>query len=187
MNMNEHIQSLFADRASNDREVAYEAICGLFATAEEPVDWAYDVWDQLLSELEHGAGNRRAFAAQMLARLAISDPEGRMLEDFPRVAAVMRDSKTVTARHTLQSIWRVGLAGPTQRAMVVDALSARFGECAEGKHESLVRTDVVTALGKLMKATGDDAVERSALSLIEAEPDGKRRKGQAAAWRKAVR
>jgi hypothetical protein len=155
--------------------------------AEEPVDWAYEVWDELLSELEHGAGHRRAFAAQMLARLSISDPNARMLEDFPRVAAVMRDSKTVTARHTLQTIWRVGLAGPEQRRMAVKALVGRFVECAEGKHGRLVRTDVVTALGKLMKATGDDAIEHSALSLIETESDDKRRKMQAAAWRKAIR
>jgi len=185
--MNEHVRKLLTDRASGDGEVAYQAVCSLFAMAEEPVDWAYEAWDELLSELEDRAGHRRAFAAQMLARLAISDPDARMLEDFPRVAAVMKDDKTVTARHTLQTLWRVGLAGPEQKAMVLEALGVRFHECAGEKNGRLVRTDVVTALGKLMKATGDDAIEESALSLIETEPDEKRRKAQAAAWRKAIR
>lgn len=45
---------------------------------EEPVDWAYVVWDRLVDNLTHSAGSQRAFAAQMLTRLAISDPEGRI-------------------------------------------------------------------------------------------------------------
>ncbi|HEX7117416.1 MAG TPA: hypothetical protein VF212_01425, partial [Longimicrobiales bacterium] len=149
--------------------------------------WAYEFWDRLLVDLTHRAGDRRAFAAQMLARLAISDPDGRMLKDFPKVAAVMKDEKTVTARHTLQSLWRVGLAGPKQKAMVLEALEQRFRECAQEKHGTLVRTDVVTALGRLSKATGDAAIEARVAALIDAEPDEKQRKKQRAAWRKAIR
>lgn len=185
--MIERARALFADRESSNPDVAYRALLDLFEMTEKPVAWAYEFWDGLLNDLSHRAGDRRAFAAQMLARLAISDPDGRMLEDFPKVAAVMRDEKTVTARHTLQTIWRVGLAGPKQRAMVLDALEQRFRECAQEKNGTLVRTDVVTALGRLSKATGDETIEARVRALIEAEPDEQQRKKQRAAWRKSSR
>jgi hypothetical protein len=185
--MDDRIESLFAARDSSDREAAYQALVTLFEMTDEPVDWAYDVWDQLLSDLAHREGHKRAFSAQMLIRLAISDPEVRMLDDFPRVEAVLKDEKPVTARHTLQSLWRVGLAGPEQRTMVVEALEKRYRECAKEKGGRVVRTDAVTALGRLFKATGDEEVELRANELVESEPDEKSRKKQRAAWRKATR
>ncbi len=184
--MTERARALFEDRESPDRDVAYQALRELFEMTNEPVEWAYEFWDQLLSDLTHRAGNKRAFAAQMLARLAISDPEGRMLKDFRKVAAVMKDEKTVTARHTLQSLWRVGLAGPKQKAIVLEAFEERFRECAQEKNGTLVRTDVVTALGRFSTAAGDDTIEARVNALIEAEPDEKQRKKQRAAWRKAI-
>lgn len=184
--MDKRAQVLFADRDSSDRDLAYQAVVGLFKMTEEPVKWAYEVWDQLLSDLTHRDGHRRAFAAQMLARLAISDPDGRMLKDFPKVVAVMKDEKTVTARHTLQSLWRVGLAGPKQKAMVLKALEKRFRECSQEKNGRLVRTDVIAALGRLFRATGAEMVEERASALIEVESDEKSRKKQRAAWRKAI-
>lgn len=184
--MTDRAEALFADRESADKEKAYQALVALFGMTEEPVEWTYEFWDRLVSDLTHRAGDKRAFAAQMLARLAISDPNGRMLEDFPKVAAVMKDEKTVTARHTLQSLWRVGLAGPKQKAMVLEALEARFRECAGEKSGTLVRTDVVTALGRLAKATGDATIDERVKALIETEPEDKQRKKQRAAWRKAI-
>lgn len=183
--MDERVEALLADRESPDTDAAYQAIVGLWEMTETPVTWAYQVWDRLLSDLTHRDGHKRAFAAQLLARLAISDPDGRMLQDLPKVAGVMKDEKTVTARHTLQSLWRVGLAGPTQRTMVVETLEKRFHECAHEKNGTLVRTDVVTALGNLFKETGDNDIETRTHALIDAEPDEKSRKKQRAAWRKA--
>lgn len=182
----DEVRKLFADRDSPDRDVAYQALCTLFEMAEEPVDWAYKVWDDLLDDLAHREGSTRAFAAQMLARLAISDPDARMLNDFPRIAAVMKDEKTVTARHTLQSLWRIGLAGPEQRDLVVRAYEARFGECAGEKGGRIFRRDVVAGLGKLWKATGEEGVRARADALIDSEPAEKERKQQMAAWRKAT-
>jgi hypothetical protein len=185
--MDEHTRTLLADRRSPDREVAYQTLVELFRKTEERVAWAYEVWDALLGDLEHREGARRAFAAQMLTRLAISDPDGRMLDDFPKIAAVMKDEKFVTARHTLQSLWRVGLAGPAHEAMVVDALEQRFRECGEEKNGTLVRTDAITALGRLFKTTATAEIEARAQALIDGEPDAKSQGKQRAAWRKAIR
>lgn len=184
--MDKRARALLADRESTDRDVAYQALVGLWEMTEKPVTWAYDVWDQLLSDLTHRDAHKRAFAAQLLTRLAISDPDGRMLNDFPKVAAVMKDEKTVTARHTLQSLWRVGLAGPKQKTMLLEALEKRFLECPQEKAGRLVRTDVVTALARLFKATGDETIEARGSALVDAETDEKSRKKQRAAWRKAI-
>jgi len=46
---------------------------------------------------------------------------------------------------------------------------------------------VITALGRLAKATGDPSIEGRAGALMKTEPDEKQRKKQQTAWRKAVR
>ena len=183
--MDKRIRALFAARDASDRDEAYQALVELFDLTEKPVKWSYDVWDKMVSDLSHKDGHKRSFAGQMLARLAISDPEGRMLNDFPAIAAVMKDERFVTARHVLESLWRIALAGPDRAALVTDALEARFRECTGEKNASLVRTDLITAMRRLANAVGDDGVEAKAEALIESEPDDKARKKQRAAWRKA--
>jgi hypothetical protein len=185
--MNAQVRTLFTARESSDRVTAYQAFVDLMTLAEKPVSWSYEVWDQMVGDLSHRDGHKRAFAAQMLARLAISDPEGRMRRDFAALVTILKDEKTVTARHALQSLWRVGLAGPDRLALVLDALAKRFRECSSGKHASLVRTDVVTALGHLFRATGDPSVEARAESLIASEKDEKARKKQGSSWKAAAR
>ena len=72
--------------------------------------------------------HKRSRYAQFLSNLAKSDPEKRMLQDFPALWAVTKDKKFVTARHSLQSIWKVGLAGPEQKEMVINHLVDRLQE-----------------------------------------------------------
>ena len=45
----------------------------------------------------------------MLANLTKSDPEKRILKDFDALLSVTKDERFVTARHTMQSIWKVAL------------------------------------------------------------------------------
>ena len=185
--MDARIRRLFDAREADDRDASYQALLELFALAEKPVDWAYDFWDDLRDQLEHRDGHRRAFAAQMLSRLAISDPDLRMLGDFPRIAAVMKDEKTVTARHTLQSLWRIGLAGPKQAELVLSALEKRFRECAQEKNGPLWRADAIECMARLAKATDDQSIQARADALMRSERDEAARKSQRAAWRKGSR
>jgi hypothetical protein len=184
--VNTRIRALLAGRESPDRERAYQAFGELMGLAEARVEWSYQVWDEMVRELSHRDGQRRAFAAQLLSRLALSDPDNRMRGDFPRLAAVMRDPKTVTARHTLQSIWRVGLAGPDRIELVMDALTKRFRECASDKHPALVRTDVVASLGHLFRSTGDPRVVACVEQLLAIEKGKPARARQRATWRAAL-
>src|SRR5688500_7959929 len=89
------------DRAQQG--VAYQQI---LATTSEPVEWAYDVWDEVLDQLTDKHNRNRSIAAQVLCNLAKSDPSGRMLQDFPVLFDVVNDERFVTARHALQSLWK---------------------------------------------------------------------------------
>lgn len=60
-----------------------------------------------------------------LCNLVNSDPENRLLADFDKLFAVTKDQRFVTARHSLQAIWKVGIAGEEQKALVVDSLVRR--------------------------------------------------------------
>ena len=124
---------------SEERELQNEAFTNIIEATERPVEWAYEAWDELLRMLTDKDNHERAIGAQVLCNLAArSDPKGRILRDFPALLAVTRDERFVTARHTLQAIWKVGLAGKKQQKMVVDGLEGRFplrSELAFDPHE----------------------------------------------------
>jgi hypothetical protein len=94
------------------------------------------------------------------------------------------DERFVTARHCLQSIWKVGLAGKKQQQMVVDGLGKRFEECATEKNCTLIRYDIIVDLQNLYHVSRDEAIKEKALELIELEDDEKYKKKYAGVWKK---
>jgi len=97
---------------------------------------------------------------------------------------VTRDEKFVTARHCLQSLWKVGLAGKKQQKLVVDGLEMRFHECISEKNCTIIRYDIIVDLRNLYDAVGDAKIKEKALALIETEADIKYRKKYATVWKK---
>jgi len=155
------------------------------AATKDEVDWAYDVWDQLKSGLSDSDNHQRSRSAQFLCHLAKSDPEKRMLEDFPAVWAVTRDKKFVTARHCLQSIWKIGLAGTEQKEMVIKSFVDRFINGVDEKNYTLIRFDIIQGLRNLYDKIKNEEIKQIALDLIEKEQDPKYKKKYATVWRKA--
>jgi hypothetical protein len=149
-----------------------------------PVGWAYEAWDGLLADLTHEHNHVRSIAAQLLCRLAKSDPEQRIVGDLPALVEVTRDARFVTARHCLQALWEVGVAGPVQSAAYRVALVDRFAECHAEKNWSLIRYDIVASLRNVYDATGDESLRVSAEALIDSETDAKYRKKYAALWKR---
>lgn len=168
---------------SQDRVAQNQAFGRALEATNQPVGWAYEVWDQLLENLRHKDNHNRAIGAQVLCNLAKSDPGNRLLRDFPALFAVTRDERFVTARHCLQSLWKVGLAGRPQRQMLVDALAARYFECAAEKNCTLIRYDIIQALQRVYDATGDEGIKIKALDLVAQESDLKYRKKYATLWK----
>ncbi len=168
---------------SKDAEARYAAFQELLTLAKSPVDWAYDVWDELITLTRKGDNHQRAIAVQLLCELAKSDPKNRMPKDFDALLAVTRDEKFVTARHSLQALWKIGRAGKKHLKLVVDGYELRFNECSAEKNCTLIRYDIIQGLRKLYDAIGDGKVREKALELIETEQDPKYRKKYTSLWR----
>ena len=182
--MDELTQTCLDNLWSEDRELQNKAFLYILEITDKPVDWAYDVWDELVAGLTHKDNHVRAITAQVLANLAKSDPGGRMLKDFDVLLAVTKDERFVTARHCMQSIWKVGAAGKRQQKRLVDGLEGRFRECIAEKNCTLIRYDIIHGLQNLYKAVQDGEIREKALALIETEQDLKYRKKYASLWRR---
>jgi hypothetical protein len=168
---------------SEDRELQNSAFTTILAETDQPVDWAYEAWDDLVKDLCHKDNHVRAIAAQVLCNLAKSDPKYRMQKDFPALLAVTKDERFVTARHTMQALWKVGAAGKKQQKLVVDGLTGRFAECITEKNCTLIRYDILQSLRNLYDAVKDEKIREKALELIETEDDLKYRKKYASLWK----
>lgn len=155
---------------SEDRDVQNEAFSFVLKKTEKPVDWAYEAWDQLVGGLRHKDNHVRAISAQILANLAKSDPQNRMQKDFPALMAMTKDEKFVTARHTLQATWKVGIKSKMQKT-VVDALANWFRDCGAEKNWTLIRYDIIQALRNLYDQVRDEKIREKALQLIETDED----------------
>lgn len=177
-------QTYFENLEAEDKDAQFEAFGNIITATKEEVDWAYEMWDQLKEWLKDADNHRRSRGAQFLCRLAISDPEKRILSDFPAVWEVTKDKKFVTARHTLQAIWRIGLAGPAQKEMIVKSLVSRFINGKEEKNYTLIRFDILQGLRNLYDEIKDEEIKKIALDLIEQEEDPKYKKKYATVWRK---
>jgi hypothetical protein len=140
-----HLANLF----SEDREIQNSAFFYILDVTDKPVDWAYDVWDDLLAGLRHKDNHVRAIAAQVLCNLVKSDPENRILKDFNALLAVTKDERFVTARHCMQALWKVGTVGKKQQELLVDGLAGRFKECITEKNCTLIRSDILQSLRNL--------------------------------------
>jgi hypothetical protein len=182
--MDSALRRLFDDLRSKDKTVQGEAYQSLLALAEPVVPWAYEVWDGLVASLADRDNRLRSISGQLLCSLAKSDPEYRLARDFPALLAVTKDERFVTARHVLQSLWRIGLAGDDRRALLLSGLAARYRECGSEKSGHLVRTDIMAALRNLHAAGGAADVEDLALGLIDGEADPAQKKKLAAEWRR---
>jgi len=181
--MNEKTRTALDNLHAEDKGLQNEAFLYLLEETAKPVDWAYDVWDQMVATLRHKDNHQRAIAAQVLCNLAKSDPKKRMLKDFDALLAVTKDKRFVTARHCMQSLWKIGLAGMHQQKKLADGLARRFKECTAEKNCTLIRYDIIQGLRKLYDEVKDEAIKQKALKLIETEEDLKYRKKYALLWR----
>jgi hypothetical protein len=181
--MDENTRTTLNNLYSTDHELQNQAFTQTIAATEKPVDWAYEIWDELVKDLHNKDNHVRAIAAQVLCNLAKSDPERRILKDFGELLAVTKDERFVTARHCMQALWKVGVVGHEQQKIVIDGLANRFAECVAEKNCTLIRYDILQALRNVYNVTPIDAIRQKALALIETESDAKYRKKYAGVWK----
>ena len=169
---------------SKDKELQNKAFSYILNITEKRVDWAYDVWDEMVAGLTHNDNHVRAIAAQVLCNLAKSDPRERILQEFDALLEVTRDDRFVTARHCMQALWKIGVAGKKQQKIYMDGLEQRFHECITEKNCTLIRYDITQSMRNVYNAVKDEKIREKALELIETEEDVKYRKKYATLWRK---
>ena len=184
LRMEKAIRTHLDNIRSEDGQLQNKAYTFLIEKTEKPVDWAYAAWDELVDGLTHEDNHVRAISSQLLANLARSDPKGRIFKDFENLLSVTKDARFVTARHCLQSIWKVGLAGKKQGQLVMAGLEQRYRECAKEKNGTLIRYDIIQDLRNLYDAVKDEAMKEKALELIETETDLKYKKKYLTVWKK---
>jgi hypothetical protein len=178
------VQQAMEGLRSEDHGLQDAAFQFLMATTRQPVEWAYLVWDDLLALLKAGDNRQRAIAAQVLCSLAKGDSKHRIRKDLALLIHTTRDERFVTARHTMQSLWKVGVLGAAERMLLIDGLSTRFTECISEKNCTLIRYDILACLRRVYDETKDEALRTHAAQLIELEDDPKYRKKYATLWRK---
>lgn len=181
--MNNQIKKEFEKSKYGNNEERYESYLNILKLTEQKVDWAYEVWDQLIKDLSHEDNHQRSRAAQYLCNLAISDPEQRILNDFPKIWKVTYDEKFVTARHTLQSIWKIGLAGNEEKEMVLEYMTDRFHHCTDEKNYTLIRSDILQNMRNLYNILEDETIKLTAMKLIETVEEEKYKKKYMKIWK----
>jgi hypothetical protein len=181
--MNNTIQTNFDALWSGDRELQNRAFGTILEITDRPVDWAYEVWGELVENLHHKDNHNRAIAAQVLCNLAKSDPSNRMQKDFDTLLVVTKDERFVTARHCMQALWKVGAAGKEQQVFLVDGLEGRYKECVTEKNCTLIRYDILQSLRNLYDSVKDESIRAKALELIKIEEDAKYRKKYTGLWK----
>lgn len=85
----QHIQRFY----SKDKNHQGTSFKQLMKITGQPVDWAYQIWDDLLDLLKNGDNRGRSIAAQLLCNLAKSDPDDRMLKDLPKLFKATKDER----------------------------------------------------------------------------------------------
>jgi hypothetical protein len=182
--MDDTTRTILENLRSTDRELQNQAFQTMLALTEEPVNWSYEAWDALVHDLKHPDNHVRAIAAQVLCNLAKSDPDKRMLVDFDALLAVTKDERFVTARHCLQALWKVAIAGQSQQDLYLEGLEQRFDECIIEKNCTLIRYDILQSLKNVFDVMKDAGIKEKALMLIETEKDVKYRKKYVSLWRR---
>jgi hypothetical protein len=126
-------------------------------------------WDRIAAYMDSKDNHLRSIGGQLLCGLAKSDPEGHFFDYFDGIKRLTKDPMFVTARHVLQASYRIGLAGPKYRKLVLDFYEERYDDCAAERNASLIRFDILVCMKKLYDARRDPALAERALRRIVAE------------------
>lgn len=182
--MDQATRTLVDDIHSKDKDLQNKAYFALMGATDKPVAWAYEVWDKMVTDLGDKDNHVRAIAAQVLSNLAKSDPEKRIFKDFDKLLAVTKDDRFVTARHCMQSLWKIGVVGKEQLQLLMKGLESRFNECISEKNCTMIRSDILQSMHDVYDVIPDESIREKALALIETEADVKYRKKYSTLWKK---
>lgn len=167
-----HIDNL----GSSDDKVRLDALQTILRLTDERVEWAYDVWDNLVEKLNNENSYQRSIGILVLCNLAKSDSQHRLENSLGLLLAHTKDDKFITSRQCIQNIWKVAAASKQSRGEVLNHLEKRFRECGAEKHYNLIRQDILQSMRCLYEDEKDDTLITRARELASEEKEGKYRK-----------
>jgi len=185
--MDELTKKYIEDIHSEDKEIRYVAYIKLMEITENEVDWAYEVWETLIHDLRDKNNHLRSIAAQLLCNLSKSDKEARIINDFHHLILLTKDERFVTARHCLQSLWKIGIIGKKHSELVLSGLSQRYINCIDEKNCTLIRADIIQNLKNMYDLLNDQVILTKTHELIEMERDDKYKRKYLSIWRKKLK
>jgi len=174
--MDSAIRQKFIELSSKDDKLRMDALQAILRITDEKVDWASEVWDELLQKLDDKNSYQRSIAIMVLCNLAKSDDENRMSEAIDRLLSHTRDEKFITSRQCLQYIWKIAVVNLTLKEKVVTHLEAQYKTCIQDKHYNLIRQDIIQSLKNIYDANGDELLLDKIRMLLQLEDDLKNRK-----------
>ena len=169
---------------SEDGQIQFKAYDHLMKVTEQPVDWAYEAWNEIVDGLTHKDNHVRAITSQILTHLAKSDPKGRIFKDYDKLLNVTKDDRFVTVRHCMQSLWNVAVVDEKQQKLYMDGMEKRFKECVTEKNGKLIRYDILVSMRNVYNEVGDESIREIAQALIASEQEVKNQKKCAGVWKK---
>jgi hypothetical protein len=161
---------------STNDQTRLNALKSILKITEDKVEWVYDVWDDLVDQLEDENSYQRSIAIMVLCNLVKSDAENRIEGLLPRLLAHTRDIKFIPSRQCIQNIWKVAATSSPRREIILAHLEERFTGCGEEKHSNLIRQDIIQSMRCLYDLEKDVKVLERAKELVNIEKDKKYRK-----------
>jgi hypothetical protein len=182
MNPNNSYSIHFQNLYNQNPEKRYIALQKIISLTTQPVDWVYMVWDDLLELTKKGDNHQRSIAVQIMSNLAKSDHNQKMLEDFGFLVAVTKDKNFITAKHSLNCLWKIGIVNEKFKRMVVLDMDKRFQECISERNYYLIRYNITVILRKMYDHLLEENLKLQSLSLIGLERENKFRKKYLSVW-----
>ncbi len=99
--MDQGVRECIDNLGSPDDTVRLEALKSVLRLTDGKVDWAYDVWDELVEKLNSENSYQRSIAIMTLCNLAKSDSENRLGDMLGLLLAHTRDDKFIRRRSFL--------------------------------------------------------------------------------------
>lgn len=175
------IKEKVTNLASTDDGIRLDALKTVLLSTENKVDWAYEMWDEMIARLDHENSYQRSIGIMVLCNLAKSDTENRLAGILERLLAHTRDEKFITSRQCLQNVWKLAAANPQAKGRVLEHLQKQFADCEGESHSNLIRLDIIQAMRQIYDLDGDTNLLERMKILVQTEKDGKNRKKYAAA------
>lgn len=179
------MESFVRDQLNNlynpDTVLQQKALAFILELTEEPVDWAAEVWEEMISMLKSYDSNERSMAAQILANLAKNVP-ARMLKDFDHLKALTIDTNLSTAVTAIGSFWKIGIINAELRDKVVELLSNSFKTSEYEKDHALKRYGIIECFRRIYNEVKDDALRNKSLTLVALDPDRPNRIKYGSVW-----